>query len=127
MGWLPDVRAKITRTTTRAESATSKRAVHVPVRRLAARGVADEQAHAEENEQPRHGGGGESGDLGEREGDVGEGAEHAAVAEDGDQDGEPDLAGPEGPEFPAQAAGLARAGLRDQGEDADQGQHADGL
>ncbi len=44
-------------------------------------GVADEQAAAEEHQQPRHGRGREAGHLGERVRDVGEGAEHAAEAE----------------------------------------------
>ncbi len=57
-------------------------AVHVAVRRLAADGVADEEADTEDDQQPRHGGRREAGDLGEREGDVGEGAEHPAVAKD---------------------------------------------
>ena len=54
--------------------------------------VAGKQANAEEHQQPGNAGLIESGDLGQGVGDVGESAEHFAVAQDGDRQGEPNLA-----------------------------------
>ena len=65
---------------------------------------------------------GEAGDLGERVGDVGEGAEHAAEAEHRDEQRQPHLAGPERAELAAQARGRRRdtGWRRHEGRDADQ-------
>jgi hypothetical protein len=97
--------------------------------------VAGEQADAEEHQQPRHGTGREAAHLGERERDVGEAAEHAAVPEDGDGDREPDLGAAEGGQLGARAR---RTGCRgatgrgheggdaDEREDADDGDRPEG-
>ena len=69
----------------------NERLGQVLVRGAAAEDVADEQPDAEEDQQPRHGARGESADAREREGDVGEGAEHAAVAQDRHEHRQPDL------------------------------------
>ena len=80
-GWLPAVRAKAARTTA-MPTGRREGAVYVEFGGFAAERVADEEAYAEHDQQPRARWRRESGHLGEGEGDVVEGAEHAAVAKD---------------------------------------------